>query len=221
MDPSTHIQQICQHDQQGTVHLHKREIWNETLKDKEKHVSPPNSPDIKDTREIKNLLSSDISAIKATFKILKRKMNNNTAAGTQINLYQGYLATLTEILKDHILLDFTTRLNNLRQCFTQTENTLPDLYQNIRVITIFIKAIQDTQEDPNRDLFYLMLQSTFSSMTAILRWHRQNKNARLTKLRHTCRTALSAMPAAYRLISRLIKSIIGINHDRVPLQSLL
>ena len=148
-------------------------------------------------------------------------MNNIQATGIQLNLYQGYLATLTEILKDHILLDFTSRLNNLRQCFHQTRTTLPDLYQNIRVITIYIKAIHDTQEDPNRDLFYLMLHSTFGSMAAILRWHRHNKNARMTRLKSTCRTSLSAMPAAYRLISRLIQSIIGLNLDREPLRRLL
>ena len=141
-------------------------------------------------------------------------MNNTPATGIQLNLYQAYLATLTDILKDQILLDFTTRLTSLRHCLNLIEDTLPDLYNNIRVIIIYIKAIHDTQEAPNRDLFFLMLQATFGSMVAVLRWHRHDKNARMTRLNSTCRTSLSAMPVAYRLISRLTQSIIGINLDR-------
>ena len=150
-------------------------------------------------------------------------MNSLPATGIQLNLYQGYLATLTDILKDHILLDFTTRLNSLRHCLNLIEDTLPDLYQNIRVIIIYIKAIHETQEASNRDLFYLMLQSTFGSMVAVLRWHRHDKNARMARINSTCRTALSAMPVAYRLISRLTTSIIGINLNREarPLRTIL
>ena len=141
-------------------------------------------------------------------------MNTIPATGIQLNLYQAYLATLTDILKDHTLMDFTTRLTSLRQCLNLLEDTLPEVYNNIRVIIIYIKAIHDTQRASNRDLFFLMLQATFGSMVAVLRWHRHDKNARMTRLISTCRTSLSAMPVAYRLISRLTQSIIGINLDR-------